>query len=349
MLNWDKIAENTPSFVFSLAIAILAVTLLRSFYRAFASQWPENYFGGEGGVDPVVSRSLARYLAFRSIPVFLACYASGVASDRLSAPPGITILLLWMIYAATTSVPGIWRALKRSKPSLGLAVYRLSGLVVTGGAALLAHLTDDAGEQFVPSGPEVAFAFWIAAATLASAHWAKSLMATHTPAEELLARAVAEMDDDLLEPLRENSQVPPALLLAIAYAEQLNRPLWTRTLERLLVRRNGTYGLMQVASPRPISDAESVALFLEQITDYPRGEIEYNYEARRAFILHHNDDGRFADMVETFFCLLDPDIWEREASRHRALGGKGRYVAVGAGVVTLALMARRVRRSRSRY
>lgn len=347
MLNWGKVADIGPDLLISLAIAVFGVALLRSFYGAFASHWPESYFGGDGGVDPVVSRSWARYVAFRSIPVFLACYASGVAATRMSTSSGATIALLWGIYAATTSVPSIRRALRRSSPSIGLAAYRLSGLVFTGAAAVLAYFLDDAGERFVPSGPEVAFAFWIAAATLASAHWAKSLMATPAPLEQLLARAMSEVDDDLLAPLLRNTYAPPSLLLAIAYAEQLNRPLWARRLERLLVRRNGTYGIMQVASPRPITDSESVDAFIRRIRDYPRHGLETDPRARRAFFLYHNDDAKFADLAESFAHLLEQQGQVDQQAQPRTFPIE-RYVVVGGGLVAIAYTLRRISRAHVR-
>ncbi len=39
--------------------------VLNVFYLAVRHAWPENYFGLDGSVDPVVSRNIMRYALFR--------------------------------------------------------------------------------------------------------------------------------------------------------------------------------------------------------------------------------------------------------------------------------------------
>lgn len=79
--------SSTTVSIEAIGVGVGGVLVLRAFYQVFSSQWPENYFGGAHGVDPVVSRSPIRYLGFRSIPVFLAAFASGVLAARFGAPP----------------------------------------------------------------------------------------------------------------------------------------------------------------------------------------------------------------------------------------------------------------------
>lgn len=296
----------------AVLIAIVGVVSLRAFYRAFESLWPENYFGGATGVDPVVSKTPLRYVAFRSLPVLVVAYSCGVAAERLDAPRSLALVMVWVGYSAVSSVPAIWNALVGlDTPKLGLATYRVAGMITTTLAVLLAWLLGDRFDSYVPEGTEVAFAFWIAAATIATGHWSRSLMARHEDPKSLLDRARREVDESLLLPLLDAGHPYPSMLYALAYAEHLNRPRWVRAMERILLRNGGTYGLMQMRSPRPLTDAESVSLFLERLPSYPHiSEGDYWGEDVRAFFLFHNDDAQLADLAQTLHSMLRSEFDE---------------------------------------
>jgi hypothetical protein len=299
--------ESSIDAMQALVIAVVAVAILRAFYSAFSSTWPESYFGGSAGIDPVISRTPVRYLAFRTIPVFIVLYSAGVVADRVGASRLGSILCAWVGYSLWASIPAIWKALSGRQPRIGLATYRVSGFI---GTALVAGGTIVAGDRFdvyVPDGRELAFALLIAAATLASGHAARSTMGRRHEASELLRRAREEVSNSLVAPLKKAEFSDPALLLAIAYAEHVNRPPWTRTLERLLLRRGGSYGIMQVQSRRPLTDEASVDLFLAKLEEYPPLK-ERDWESQRKFLLHHNDDKQFADLATDFHWMLREEL-----------------------------------------
>jgi hypothetical protein len=291
-----------------LALAALVVAtfvvILRAFYAAFESQWPQHYFGGTRSVDPVISRTLFRYVAFRSGPVLLASIAAGAVAARLNLPRAPLVIAVVTVHALTGSGVGLVLALRESRPKIALAAYRLLAILVCAAAAVTALLIGDRADPYIPSGEEVASAFWVALAVFAVAHVGRSLTARKPDVPTLLARATREVPTELTQQLMESPITYPQAAVAIAYAEHLNRPTWARQLERLLKPRNGTYGLMQMSSRKSLSDQESVDLFIERLPDYPEISEEEQADDVRAFFLHHNDDTAFADLAEQFFWLL---------------------------------------------
>lgn len=288
------------------ALVILAlVALLRAFYAAFESQWPQHYFGGTHGVDPVISQTLFRYIAFRFGPVLLTAIVAGVVAARLSLPRTPLVIAVVTVHALAGSGVGVVAALRDRRPKIALAAYRVLALMMCAAAAVAALLIGDRADPYVPSSEEVASAFWVALAVFAVGYVGRSLSARQPDEATLLTRATREVPNELTQQLLASPTTHPQAAVAIAYAEHLNRPPWARRLERLLKPRNGTYGLMQMSSSRPISDQESVELFLERLSAYPEiVEGEYAVEVR-PFFLHHNDDTAFADLAERFFWLLE--------------------------------------------
>ncbi|WP_146249153.1 MULTISPECIES: hypothetical protein [unclassified Curtobacterium] len=101
----------------------------------------------------------------------------------------------------------------------------------------------------------------------------------------------------------------PLLVKAFAIVEILQRPAWFRRGERLLgsLRGSGTYGIMQVAAERPISDEESVRRFCEEIAGRKFFKVsEHGYGSALsneiwAVAGRHNGDRPFHDTVERLY------------------------------------------------
>lgn len=350
MENWFAGREGLDELLRALAVAAVGIVVLRAFYRAFSSRWPENYFGGSSGVDPVISQSPLRYLSFRALPVLLVAYAAAVVAERVGSDRVVVVIATWAGYSLTSSIPSIWHALMDGQPKIGLAAYRLGGLMVTGIVSAIAIALGDRFDPYIPSGSEMAFAFWIALATVATAHWGRSLMARRPATGELLARARREVDEELLKPLQDAHHPSVAMLYALAYAEHLNRPGWVRALERALLRRGGSYGLMQMRSERPLTDAESVSRFLELLPSYPKIGDEDEWGDARRFFLHHNADADFADLALEFYWALREELDTRRVPGQRIARDVTPAVLMGSAVALggAAALARRIARRRHR-
>lgn len=297
-------AETMRDVVVGVTIVAGLFVVLRAFYSAFESQWPQHYFGGSRGVDPVISQTLFRYTLFRFGPVFLGAVVAGTVAARLDVSRGWVIVAVVSVHALTGSGRGVVKALRARPPRIALATYRVIAILVCAAAAVAALLIGDAGDAYVPTAKELSSAFWIALAVFAVAHAGRSVTARKPTEQELLKRAELEVPTGLIRKLQQAPTAHPQAAIAIAYVEHLNRPAWARRLERLLKRRNGTYGLMQMRSPTPLDDRESVDLFLERLPEYPPlGNEDYPTDLR-AFFLHHNDDAAFADLAEGIYWRL---------------------------------------------
>lgn len=296
--------EALRDLVEAVAVVGASFMILRAFYSAFESQWPENYFGGTQAVSAVVSQTPTRYIAFRFGPVLLAAIVVGTVAARLDLPRAPMVATAVAAHALGGSGYGLVQALRVSPPIVALAAYRLVAILVCATAAGTAIFIGHRADPYVPDAKEVASAFWIALAVFVVAHLGRSLSARRPEMATLVARATRQIPSGLLDQLRSAPVAYPQAALAIAFAEHLNRPTWARRLERVLKPRSGTYGLMQMSSARPLSDQESVDLFLERLPVYPEMVDDQGAVNVRPFFLFHNPDGEFADLAEQLFRLF---------------------------------------------
>lgn len=297
MLDW------LTSQLTMLAVAASAAIMLRTFYAEFESRWPEHYFGGDNGVDPVVSRTPLRYLVFRLAPVLAALVVAGVVGSRLGESRWIVIVYGAALHLLGGPIRGLVRSLMAAPPRFGLATYRAAGILAVILATGVALWIDDRADDLVPTLDEFATAIWTGVAVVALSRLARSLTARQPNADELLRRAREDLDPSLLQRLADNERYAVAYQ-AIAYAEHLNRPAWVRRIERFVLRRGGSYGLMQTTSPRPLTDDESVSVFLERAAAYPALSEDPDAGQLREFFLAHNDDGVFADLAVALYWEL---------------------------------------------
>lgn len=276
--------------------------ILRAFYSAFESRWPENY--DTHTVGAVISQTPARYIAFRFGPVLLAATVVGTVAARLELPRTPLVAMAVAAHAFGGSGYGLVQALRVSQRDLTLAAYRLLAILGCAAAAGTAILIGHRADPYVPDAKEVASAFWVALAVFVVAHVGQSLTARRPDMATIAARAARQVPTGLSDQLRRAPVAYPEAALALAFAEHLQRPTWARRLERVLKPKNGTYGLMQMSSARPLSDQESVDLFLERLPSYPEVVDAQGVVDVRPFFLFHNPDGEFADLAEKLFWQL---------------------------------------------
>jgi len=126
--------------------------------------------------------------------------------------------------------------------------------------------------------------------------------------------------------LSEETNTDSALVLAILYTENLQRPRWFRRLERAKgkILRRGTYGVMQITSDHPISDEESIRLALadrlqgQQVK--PDNSNCYDSSDLERVLRDYNNSDEFIRLASQFYALLYPayvnPIVEGETERH---------------------------------
>jgi hypothetical protein len=133
---------------------------------------------------------------------------------------------------------------------------------------------------------------------------------------DLADTARREADDELTTYARNRAReagTDEHLVLAILYTENLQRPPWFRRLEYLKGRLfpHGSYGIMQVTSPRPISDKESIDMAIEK---YLRGvqipTREYGLPDREVLMKvleHYNDNPAFTELAAGLYEAIKRD------------------------------------------
>lgn len=268
--------------------------LLFAFYRYFDQEWPERYFGGSAGIDPLVSRSPWRFAAFRFGPVLAALVFAAGLSPRGHGTRAVAIGVAAVLHVGSSSGRRLVAEVRRSPTRL---YFVLLSVVTAIGVVAIACLLIAFGQgldAYVPNLKELVANLWFALTVVVVAFSARSMTAQRPDPIDLGRRALAQIEPELLERLASYPYSDSAALVAVALAEELNRPGWFRKVERLLRRQNGTYGLMQASAPRPLSDSESVEAFLMRLTEYP--VVGPGGSGLRAFLLWHNDDANFANL-----------------------------------------------------
>lgn len=313
----------------SISIGIAAAIGLYMLYQAAEHRWPDNYFSVGPSVDPLVSRKLGRYALFRLGPVFLAGAFAAVTANRLHNPVPVALLTLGAVHLANTSLLALARILRRSdrRRRLTAAAFHAILVIAVSGTLWISGITAFLLRPLIPHPSELSIALWAGLFAAVLGVWVQRLTFRSSALPSLLGKLRVEVTEDLLDYARAQAaahSADPQLIEAILLSEALNRPPWMRSLEmkkgRLL--RRGSYGIMQVYSPRPISDKESINQVAKQYSGIRVQRDQYG-DARplalHSLVEKHNPDSKFVELVDQIFRLLEPS--SSRATRARAGDG----------------------------
>ncbi|MDP2623694.1 MAG: hypothetical protein Q8Q29_07855 [Actinomycetota bacterium] len=292
-------------------------------YSFLRTQWPDRYYSVSDIVGHQQSVSLQSYLLFRFAPA-IAVTLVGSGLLRQVGKEG------WPVWAAAlTPVVGHvamthGRALLRSEGGFGRrrqVIYHLlaaTGLLVVGVAGVWMSAQEFA-RPLLPSLTGIADGIWTAllAALLAIAAL-RVLQPEPTDDYTVIRDAIRSLDSDLVSYARSRARAAGAdeqLVVAVMAVESIQRPRWLRRIERVFSRllRRGTYGIMQVASSRPLSDRESIDAAINaplagvSLDRDKYGRIEHRQI--RSALDSYNSDPAFIEWLSTALDVLrDPDI-----------------------------------------
>lgn len=289
------------------------VGFLWVFYQVVRSDWPDNYFALSDITSLEISKSLPRYAAFRLLPVFLACLFVAVLAEGWTESGVLAGLAVALIHGALTAGRGFRSALHRktlNRASL-LAAHLAVGasLLLTGFAAGLMAQWPPA-QNLIPDSDAVVSELWTALfAALLGAFLVKRTMGREVSEGELLYQLLERLPGDLVEYASleaVTNQVDPDLVIALMAAENVQRPAWIRSFERLAGRfkKTGTYGIMQVEAEKPLSDKESIRRAIEERLPrrlFRSDEYQVDYSALTEFVRSYNDDHDYVEMVEQLY------------------------------------------------
>jgi hypothetical protein len=255
---------------------------LYAFFQSVKAQWPEHYFAFDSHTDPIISRSILHYLAYRAAPVYVACLFVGVSLDRAKIPDwhgvsattrGVTgVVLSHLLLTNGRSLLAKGNRRQRTKNRIvGIVFLQLSAGCLVFTAAFVALFGRRLLAPLVPKPNDLSAALWTGLAVAALAGWlidaTKGKGRDHN---QLVERSRADIDPRLVEQAKSlcrASNTEWSFIEAIMIYENLQRPPWFRKLEKLKSRVSpeGSYGIMQVASQNWISDSESVEIAIARL------------------------------------------------------------------------------------
>jgi len=309
-----------------LALAVLlGVGFLFVFYRAIQADWPERYFAANDVSAYAISTSPLRYSLFRLGPTFVVCVFVAVMLDRRGAEGPLGAILVSIVHASLTLgwALAVWArsnaALRRS--TLSIALFRavtFAGVVIMGVAAAI---TFRSFSGFVPSLQELSAGWWTAVLAGIAAAFVLRFTKGHPLNEyELVQRSLYAIPRALLDlaaNLAKSAGADAVLACALIVVENIERPRWFRGFERVKAKfvRSGTYGIMQVASDRPLTDEDSIAKVVSERlvgvnVSTPKGEPDTT--ALRTFASRYNRSENFAGLLVAAYYAVQ--VWRKSSS-----------------------------------
>ncbi len=306
-----------PHELTDLALGVLFGFLFLSvFYQAVKTDWPESYFGAGDVSAYEISMTPLRYALFRFVPVYVTCVFVAVALDRRESFGAVGAVILGVGHGSVTlgTALVVWaRSDARQRPSrTSIALIRavvFAGVIVV---ALAAAVTRDVLAAFVPPIPDLVAAFWTAIFAGITGAFLVRISRGALGEYGLVTRSLSELPPrllDLASQIAKETAADDILVQAVMVVENVQRPKWFRTIERLKSRvvRRGTYGIMQVASDHPLSDEESIRKAVTErmagvSVKAPTGSLDP--KALRVFAANYNSNPNFATLLLSAYALV---------------------------------------------
>lgn len=251
----------------SLAVPLIAAVLTRGLFGVLETRWPNDYFGIDayGAIDPITNRSLWRFLAWRSAPVFVGSAVSSITVERLGGRPFPATWIFLGIYLSlsvlkSVALHGDGPASRRFKVH---AVAQGGVGVILAGAAFLGFAARRSVGGAVPEPDVLLASVWTSLLLAAGASALIRPLHSEASIQRLVSESKRELGEELLDYTRVSAAkhgTDPIVAEAVLIAENLQRPRWIRRIENALHRLggDGTYGAMQVRAAKPLTDKESV-------------------------------------------------------------------------------------------
>lgn len=300
---------------------LLSLAGLHGVYRLIETSWPASYFSL---ADYSAYRKTIHplgYLLFRFGPVFVVTLFLAVSLQRGDQPVWPATLIMLAGHVTIThgrAAASVWPETNdpRRSPLVALHLVASASLV---GVGVLAALLRVSLSPLIPPLDSLAGELWGAA--IAGAFGAYLVNRTQTTSLDeatLIERARQRIAPGLIQLARDEAErngADPDLVEAILITEDLQRPRWFRTLERVksIVFRDGTYGIMQVRHRGAVSDAESIriatagALAGQQVPLQASGDYRFlDTEALRTQLHNYNRSSTWINMLVDILQTVRP-------------------------------------------
>ncbi|WP_348787161.1 hypothetical protein [Leifsonia sp. NPDC080035] len=305
----------------SALAGLVGATALWGVYRALEVRWPDAYSSLNDTFGLSVAQHWWRLLAYRVVPVFVIGLATLVTTNRLSLDGVLALWVALAVHAVATNGRALTESLLHRNGGrtfqINHATYHFSAIALLGITGVGVLLSGRFLSQVVPQPRVLLENLWVALFIAVAGGVLYSFVRKRderSPAsqeEYYVWRAERDVGIDLIDAsfsIATQAGADPLLLRSLMYAEVLQRPKWVRRLERAAgaVLREGTYGVTQQRSPKPLSDLESLELSAAQIagqSGVARSEWGWNVADAAIWraVAPHNGDLAFIDAVQRLY------------------------------------------------
>jgi hypothetical protein len=215
----------------SAGIGLFCGLLLNVFYVVVKHEWPANYFGIGGSVDPIISRNVIRYSLFRLAPPAIAALAAATTAERANGHTFVTVAVVLVVHLVRVVLASA-REVKRGQILKGASSLLVVILVV--GISTVFVSIREFFAPLIPSPGDLVANLWAGLlAAIGAVYLQRVSMVRRTPAS-LAYKSLLEMPRDVLHYAVKKSfdcDVDSKVVLSIMIAENMQRPKWFRRLE----------------------------------------------------------------------------------------------------------------------
>ncbi len=311
-------ANHYAHYIFAGA---LACYLLRLVYELVKIKWPTFYFSLSDQTSIYVSVSPFRFISFRLLPIMiiLTPILAVVAEDK----PQRDVIYLGLLTALVHAISTNGLSLKKlffgedgvktyfNKPNQIIYHFFIILICLLGGLMAAILGVSSFGQAIAPDFSNVVDNTWSAAlAALIAVYGYRQYRANHVDESDIFEKLSNKISIRIKQYIDEFSianRADKKLVLAVCLVESLQRPAWLRKVEWLksFIVKQGTYGVMQVNSPKYISDKESIRMAVEE---YFMDSMLLTWPERMELIQRYNSDENFIQLVQSAYSYIEDSV-----------------------------------------
>lgn len=288
---------------------VVGVGFLHVFFRAVESQWPASYFALTSGPDYAISRSFARYLTFRLLPVFVVAVFAATTLGRDGRAVVLPVMVMGVFHASSTSgraLTSVVRSGRLARRPL-LALMHSAVILAIAGVSLAGALSADSFASIVPELDAVSSDLWTGLiAGVIGAYAVRVTQKGFIDTERIFLesrRAIPHHLWELARDVAQRHEADPRLVRAVMLTENLQRPRWFRRLERIgarMLKRPASLGLLQTPGRPTDSDEELLERAIQERFRGVRVTTDDGYvdwAALNTFAAEYNPDPKYAELL----------------------------------------------------
>jgi len=301
---------------------LIALFFISIFYYAFKIKWPELYFTKTEQMSIYVSVHFSRYVFFRILPVlFIITFVLNIYKTNYTVIELINLgILIALMHTLTTNGVALAKlifhigSVKTNVNKASQQISHIITIIVISAVGALSGYIARWGflKQLTPTAEGLVDNIWASLITaLLAIFLYRAYQDRVVSNEDIFDRSKKSIDPKLFALIEEYSRHSRAniyLVQAVCIIENIQRPAWFRKLEVMMsiLVKDGTYGIMQVKSSKPISDEESIKQAIEKYFVNSK-DVQSNDEIEK-IIKKYNFDPKYFDLVLSAYSYLLPPV-----------------------------------------